>query len=410
MLDIKGLKLKIPGQFNDAFLYGDKLYLIDDDYFYTVDFKKMVNSLIPDDLETRVLCRYAFLNNDFFYKADSDFYDFFNLPTIKRFLISQFESMRNLKVSEAVLKKYLISKYKHFHIGAYHLEVYKNKIFISSNRGVFSYQLINERLLRESIILEFPAYQISANYGNNMFFSCGEQGLNIANFESFISGRCLNVSKRNSINNKAISIDFAYSDLIVKDIDSRYYYQLDTTFSNAIERGSVPSQEKIYSYEKLEGSFLENAKVITAYRNKLVKIEDNEIELFKIDYNIRKEKSQHLEFKDFYDSIFKWKLPRKVNEVYDAFQTVFGYILDTDQGTLVLDDDPESDISLKAYILSRGENVKIRHFYRSINYSHLLLNIKNNYLDIYADLSDYFFMSSQKMIRRHITRDQVSRW
>ncbi len=408
MFDIKGLKLKIPGQFNDAYLYGDKLYLIDDEYFYILDFKKLINNIVPDDPEIRILCRYAFLNNDFFYKADSDFFDFFNMPTIKKFLLKQFESMQNLNLTKTTFKKFIIQRLKHSHIGAYHLEVYKNNIFISSDKGVFSYIFLNGKLLRESKLLDFPAYQISANYGNNVFFSCGEEGLNILNFDNLNRRNRLDISDSNKIENATISIDFAYSDIIVKDINSKYHYQLDKTLIDD-DRQHISPRERIYLYEKLEDPFLEKVQVITASGNKLLKIKDNSIELFKIDYEVRKEHTSNMNIEDFYDSVFKWTMPRKINEVYDGFQTVFGYILDTDKGTLVIDDDSEEDNKIKAYILSKGENVKIRHFYRSINYSHLLLNIKNNFLDIYADLSDYFFIPSQKKIRRNITRRQAMR-
>ena len=81
--------------------------------------------------------------------------------------------------------------------------------------------------------------------------------------------------------------------------------------------------------------------------------------------------------------------------------------MDTDIGTIVLDDDLNNPENLEAALISRGENVKLRHFYRSINYSHILLNIKNKHIEIYADLSDYFFPIGRKLIRRHITRYQA---
>lgn len=405
MLNIKGLKIKFPGEYNDAFLHGDALYLIDDKYFYIVDFRKLIETSIPDDPEIRILCRYAFLNNDFFYKADNDFYDFFNLPTIRKYLMSNFDKLRNIQLNSTSLNKYIKDKCEHRHRGAYHIEVYKNIIFISSDKGVFSYTFLNGKLLRESNLLPYPAYQINANYDNNIYFCCAENHLNILHFDTLSGQRCLSDWKNNIIKNKAISLDFSYSDLLVRDIDKNYHYECDSLLMNGVDRKLLTSEEKIYAYKEKSGDLLKNAKYITCNLNRMVKVTDSKIELFKLDYETRKIPEKNLD--DYFESYHFWSIPRKINEIHDGFQTVFGYILDTDIGTVVLDDNLNDTDHLETALISRGENVKLRHFYRSINYSHLLLNIKNSHIEIYADLSDYFFPMGSKVLRRHITRYQA---
>ena len=322
MLDIKGLKIKLPGEYNDAFLYGDALYLIDDKFFYVVDFQKLIESSIPDDPETRVLCRYAFLNNNFFYKADNDFYDFFNLPTIRKFLMSSFDKMRDIRLNSTSLKKYLKSKCSHTHRGAYHLEVYKNIIFISSENGVFSYSYMNGKLLRESNILPYPAYQINANYGNNMYFCCAENNLNILHFDTLTTNRCLDDWKTHIIKNKALSLDFSYTDLLVRDINNNYHYEYDSLFMDGIDRKNITSEEKIYAYKEKSGNLLKNAKHITCNLNRMLKIINDKIELYKLDYKSRKTPEKKLD--DYFESHNLWEIPRKINEIHDGFQTVFG--------------------------------------------------------------------------------------
>ena len=57
MFNIKGLTIRIPGQFNDAFLYGDKLFLLDDKYLSVIDFVKLILNIVPTDPEIKALCK-----------------------------------------------------------------------------------------------------------------------------------------------------------------------------------------------------------------------------------------------------------------------------------------------------------------------------------------------------------------
>ena len=81
-----------------------------------------------------------------------------------------------------------------------------------------------------------------------------------------------------------------------------------------------------------------------------------------------------------------------------GFQTLFGLVLDTSKGTFVLDDDLDSE-NLVFRMISEGENAKVRHFYRAKFYSHVLANIKESFVEMYGDLSDYFFPKEKKNIR-----------
>ena len=215
----------------------------------------------------------------------------------------------------------------------------------------------------------------------------------------------MNSYKNHIIKTKALNLNFAYSDLLVRDIHNNYHYELDSTLLDGVDRKTVLSEDKIYAYKETYGNLIKKAKHITCNLNRMVKIVDEKIELYKLDYNSRKTPNSKLD--DYFEMYKEWKLPRKINEIHDGFQTVFGYILDTDIGTIVLDDNINDTEHLEAALISRSENVKLRHFYRSINYSHLLLNIKDNKIEIYTDLSDYFFPINRKVIRRHITRRQA---
>lgn len=409
MRNLTGLLLTIDGEFNDAFLYGDSLYLIDDTHLAVVDFHKLVESVSPEDPDKRVLMRYAFLRNDFFYKADSDFYDFFNLSAIKRFLESTFASLRSFMVNPAKLNKCTKTLFDHDHPGALHLEVYKSNVFISSDKGTFSYRsLASDGLKRKQSLLEFPAMHISAVLGETMYFSCGHNGFHIIEFSNLRErSAVLSRSAKSSLETFALSSDFAYRDVIIRDIENHFTYVADTSWNSFVSRRELSSEERVASYRTLRNQdFLKEAHFASSSGNRLIVFSNGQIILHRMEY---RDRERDTSFESFhYSPGSQWNNILSLGfEIFSAYQTVFGLVLDTNDGTVVVDDDPDDPEHLVKRTISKDENVKVRHFYRSINYSHIVLSIKNNRLEIFADLTDYFFPRDKKAIRRIIPRRQA---
>lgn len=404
---INGLNISISGRYNDAFLYENNLYLIDDEYLYIVDFCDLVISLIPDkNQEAKVLYKYAFLHNDFFYKSDNDFFDFFNMPKVKNFLIKEFSRFSKRKFNIKDIGKYIKKRIKHNHKGAYHLEIYKHKMFISSDIGVSTFTVSDDHVYHENTLLEFLAYNIYASYGNNVYFCCGDDGVNILRFEEINSKSAMNIAANKKIDVKALSLDFCYSDFVVKEIGNRYGYIADDKFGHGEEKRDYGPQENVDCYNYRETTIMDSAAFISVQGNKFIRGKDKSISIYKLNYEYRKNNIDDI------DNTFELLYTFKCNyngDIFDTFQTVFGLVVDTEKGTFVIDDDLDDSTSLNCYMISNGRNVKIRYFGRSINYSHILLNIKDESIDIYSDLTDYFFPKDKKKIRKGISRYKAMR-
>ena len=393
----KGLLLRLPGEYNDAFLYGKELYLLSDENLIVINFVKLISDIdINDDQKT--LCYYAFTNNDFFYKADNIFYDFFQISKIKEFLLESFHKIQEYLNSEIDFTKYIIAKCPHRHPGAYHLEIYKNTIFISSDNGVFAYKFINNNLLLETNILDFPAYQITATVGNNVYFCCGENKFNIISFD-FDNLNELNkgsIKYRKELEIMATGIGFHYTDMLIKDLNDEYHYQYDTLMFD-INRQNYSIEKINGAYKEIESNLFKDSKYINFDNNRMLKYgNDNSLRLYKINYTNKKRTDK---IEDYIIENLSWKI-NIPNKIYEGYRTVFGYAVDTDKGTYILDDNDNGNSKPLFYPISAGENVKIRHYPRAINYSHILMNIKNKYIDLYSDLTDYFFPKENKLLRK----------
>ena len=409
MYNLSGLALKFDGEYNDSFLYSGKLYLVDDETIAVIDFEKLIHSIAPENIDRRILFRYAFLNNSFFYKADNDFYEFFNMPAIRRILQSSFDKIGDTHINRADIEKHTIIRVKHDHPGILHFEVYKNSVFLSDDSGTFSYRILRDnKLMRKHQIFDFPAVHISAIIGDIVYFSCAQKGFYIAEFE-FLKDRDRTLAERaiGRIDKQVICSELAYNDLILRDITDHFSYEFNTSWMGNINRRELSAEERVSSFEESPSNgILSDAKFVSSNANRLIKFSEKKIKLYKMDYDRRM--GSEFQRSIFYDELDSWEnvLGSVAENVYSGFQTVFGVVLDTDEGTIVVDDNPEGS-SLIIRNISPGENVKVRHFYRSINYSHIIVSIKNESVEIHSDLTDYFFPRDKKRIRRHIPRRQA---
>lgn len=414
MHNLDGLTLHFDGYYNDAFLYSHYLYLVDDEDITVINFIDLIEDIAPIDPDQRILFRYAFINNSFFYKADSDFYEFFNMPTIKKFIRSAFDKIGDMKIEKNTIEKHIKSRIKHDHPGVLHFEIYKNNVFISNESGTFAYKILDKpKLMRKCHIFEYPSVHIGALTGDTIYCSCVENGFNIVSFDHIKQkNHSLSVKAINNIDKKAVNIDSIYRDFILRDVDNKYYYEFDTLWGSGMDLSNVTPEERLDSFQTLsDNSAFSNSSFVSAAGNRIINFSNNDIELLKMDYNSRTNviTDQAKEQKFYFNPINRWKSPYYSNEspVYSGFQTVFGLVLDTDEGTFVIDDNEDDKKILNKRNISIGENVKVRHFYRSVNYSHLVINIKNESIEFFSDLSDYFFPKEKKMIRKSIARAQA---
>lgn len=410
MRTLKGLSLRIDGEYNDTFLYGDKLYLITDEELKVVNFHRLISDISPKDPDQRVLFRYMFLYNNFFYKADTDFYEFFNMSSVKRIIKSALDKIGNKAIHNQDLENNIDGIYKHSHPGITHFEIYKNTIFLSNEHGTFCYKIIpNKKLVRKLQIFEYPSVHISAVVGNTVFFSCANNGVYIIEFDNIKDrSKTLSVTAVGKVDIPGISIDLAYQDLVIRDIGNNYHYGFNTLWGKDSDRTEYSPDQRVSSYETINGGdVFFKSNFISSNANRLIEISEDNIAMMKMNYSERMANFQDKQF--FYSESASWKNNFQMlqGDIYSGYQTVFGLALDTNYGTIILDDNIANSTTLDSYVISEGENLKIRHFYRSVNYSHIMISIKNDCIEIYSDLTDYFFPKEKKQMRKGITRKQA---
>jgi hypothetical protein len=424
MHHLNGLLLRLKGQIHDAFLYSGNLYLADDERIRVINFVNLIENIAPDSTAKRVLFKYAFLHNDFFYKADNEFYDFFNIQEIRNFLRSNFDQIGEILIPPKIFEKNVICDFEHEHPGIIHLEVYKNTIFLSEEKGTFAYQIKRNRISNNSVkLFDWPAVHIAAELGNTVYFACAEQGLISAYIPWFSEGPPITSKNQDwaehihKVNKPIISSDMAYRDLVIRDIKNNYYYGYDTswikdkTVSEQRESEDLDFSERrnYHSYDVISTDFLGSVDFASSTRARILTIKGKNVCVYGMNYQDRIESKKPVASYRQQESWSDQSALRRLekNYIYSGYQTVFGLVLDTTSGTLVLDDDFDSKHKLLVRKISRDENVKVRHFYRAINYSHIVVSIKNNHIEFFSDLTDYFFPKEKKKIRKIISRREA---
>lgn len=420
MLNLSGLILRIQGQYQDAFLYGGVLYLVCDEHIRAIDFVKLIEDMAPKNTSEKILFKYAFLHNDFFYKADNEFYDFFNIPSIRKFLQRTFDRIGEINIPLSKVGKHTIFIKGHNHPGVIHLEVYKNTIFLSDDSGTYAYKKARNKLRKTGYkIIESPAVQITAELGNTIYFACAEKGLISAYIPWLSNGTYWGdedwAEQIDTVNKPIISVDCAYRDLLLRDINNNYLYGYDLNW-NADKRYDEqhgrqydPERRRYREYSTVTPEPLKAVDFASSLKTRLLTLKKNNLSIYRLNFDDRR-KSRQAELD--YDEEEGWQNQSSLTDlentyIYSGYQTVFGLVLDTDKGTIVIDDDCDSNRNLVIRRISKDENVKVRHFYRSINYSHIIANIKNNRIELYSDLTDYFFPKEKKKLRRIVTRREA---
>lgn len=410
MRHLDGLRIRIEGEYQDAFLYGPHLFLLTDELLEVVDFPHLVDRVLKGSAEDKVLYRYAFLKNDAFYDEGHLLHDFFGIGHIKTFLLKTYEKARKTDVSREHLARSCVAKFHHKHPGALHLEIYRNNVFVSGERGTFAQAFTGPSTLSdERMVFEFPAVHISANVGSLVYFACGHNGLIVTDFERARGhGGAARLSSFQEYEERAISTELAYSDFVCRTIANAYTYRMNSLRGTHQRPSEHSPEEKVRAFAELEirdsadEPVLANADYVSTYGKRIVRLDKTKLTIFHMDYKQRMAAvDKNTGESDFFRRVSAVELPEdlEIGPVYSGFQTVFGLVLDTDAGTAVLDDDPRGNAPLRMRTISKGENVKVRHYYRSRNYSHLVVSVKEDCLDVFSDLTNYFFPRARKNLR-----------
>jgi hypothetical protein len=420
-LGMDELRVHFEGKYDDVFLYGDELILINDDALTFVDYAGLIKSLTEGySTDVKAIARYALYRNDFFYDKTSALYDFFQLSYVRKGLFRAFKKLKKIEIGKRLLKKHTNRAYPNIFPGVLHLEVYNHNVFVSNDNGTFLFKYAYSDKNKSQLITTHSAVNMSALYGNEIKLACAHGGLKIVEFENLKLDRAVSkIDHVEEYQSSPIMIESAYQDFLVRNIDDSYEFRLNSIWDKQTGTKENSPQEKAAAYKKIDLVSTEGDDVLsalsfaTAAGNRLITIKNSKTQLFTMNYKYRTEEIPNLFKEDevpesapLYTETVSWKTPNNISKtrVYSGHQTVFGLVIDTDNGTYVIDDKLDEqhrsfEQELKVRLISKGENLKVRHFYRARNYSHVIANIKDDHVELYSDLTDYFFPKKNKKIR-----------
>lgn len=419
MFDIRNLSITIEGKYEDCFLYNDRLYLVDNRFIQIVDFEKLIDKLAPKSNDQKLLYSFAFYKNDLFFEGQTFANTLLNMSFVRDKLTKVFKKLQKKEVSENLLKKCVIEKIEHGLHGILHFEIYKGKLFASNDKGLFVLRLNNKRIEKRAVqISEDRVLHISASYGSELKISAGLGGYSIFDFDSFKNAipSIKDIQRDKSI--PTIETELSYKDFFVRDINNKLSYiynvywkkrNFDYDFAPFSEddESLEPSIQK-YKTAKLfdnKGNILlEGNDYSTVLNHRLLTFNNEKLKIYKMNYRHRErfDAEENISELDHFslDQVFDIKGDQLSGKIYKTFQTLFGFYIETDKGLYCIDDNPESrEPSIYCKRIVREPIFKIRHFYRSLRYSHILAIIKENKLELQADLTDYFFQKSKKKLR-----------
>ncbi|MFV8257517.1 hypothetical protein ACNQKP_06920 [Bdellovibrio bacteriovorus] len=423
MLDLKSLKLKIEGQFDDCFLHGDYLFLVDRKNLYQIDFTKLIRNLAPTSPDKKLLYEFAFCRNDLFFQGQTFANTLLSLSFVK-------DNLKRIygKISELTLSWNDVSKFlshpavPHESPGILHLEIYKGKVFFSSDEGVFNFKYKNKRSTsRKQLLCNDRALHIGANTGNDLIISGGHSGTKRIHIDNFTAS--VLITSIDTIDDApCLESEMVYQDFVSRDLDNRlsYFINDDWKPSRSASRSGRQqriSQQKKDSFRKVNVLTEENSTLFTsedsyymAVNSRIVDLKSNKVKIYKLNWKNREEFAERkkLKKKRDFSNIVLFEKPKEFSligdningQIFKVYQTSFGLIVETDKGLYCVDDtnSPQHQ-ELTSNVISKDETLKVRHFYRSQRYSHILAIIKENHLEIQADLSDYFMNPKLKNIR-----------
>lgn len=388
------LKIIIPGNYWDSFIYEGRLYIFGlEGSIQSIDWNNLIQSWnLPEELRIAFKC--AFLRSDYLYS--NEVHDLLDDPEVKQIVVAKFKSLAQLQleISKPVLKKHFKGEqdnpcpFPHSDI-----EVYNRNMYFSSAQGIFR-STCNRKTrypisTRPEKEWEGPSLGISASYGS-LAIAAGNEGL----FEMDL-GHGYSTNPREKIRNLspescrdcgwtyfsvfASSEESGFLAKFSKTVDGEYNYNADRKFER-VETASEIFGSQGYSW---------------GVQDKLCQAYQNEIKIMRYSPwgDQESESITNLGSVKF----DKWK-----GNIISATTTNFGVIVELENAIVVFPSKGQS-ITLK------GEPVNWRTFPRSKHYENQLHIIYNDRLEIFSFNQDYLLAKEDKILGTTVSSN-VRRW
>ena len=392
------LKISIFGEFWDCQIYRARLYLFDFENKVSVyDWNKLIHKIkIADNNRLAFAC--AFLKSSYLYKYN----DIFNDLEFKSVLLNKFNRIEN-KISEFStkdIKDCLIKEMENpFDSLPIDSEISSNNIFAITDSGLWrstAHRAKSEKYpisSRPEKLFDAKLLSLSANRyasiaisgGNDGLFQYSKKEVN-SDFTDFIySGR--NVEKEITQLSERHSLFSDWSNLSIfssSDISESYL----SLFKWAGERNThfVRKRERNIKVEPIFEEYGDKEGLIWGGGDKIYKSQSQEILMTRFNNYAEEEKGESL-----FSEIESIPLTKKIEDTLESKVCLFGTIIETDIGLLILG----SDGSLFEI---NSPPIRWRVYPRSIDFENHLHVIHENRLDIFSFNHDYFIDQRLKLI------------
>jgi hypothetical protein len=385
------LKMIIEGSFFDSQLYSGRLYLWKTDgSIQIINWDKLIESItIQPRLRLAFEC--GFRQSDYLYGTQWDL--IFKDEEIRSLITNKFIqlSQNPIEVSQSLLKNSEIRHQKN-PIGFPHsdLLIYSNRLYVGTGDGIFSTTCYKENeypvSTRPRKIMDAPVLGLSASYGS-LSLSCGSDGLFEMSVKNKMKDRWNLNSDEDITDNKAHNLSELHSS------SSRWTFQ--SIFSSShhnsgyladFERERDPHPSNYYSATRKFRRIISSEEIFAkssyswGHQDKLCQVRDRTITV--VQFHPWDEENTFLPLGELQLRDFK-------GEVVTGDSALFGFIIECDNGIVVMDSNLEN-------IWIPGEPVNWRIFSRSKFYENQLHIVYDDRLEIYSFNDDYFVNQETK--------------
>src|SRR5258708_10586835 len=431
---MQALKFIIQGSYYDSQIYSGRLYLWSNEgTIITVDWNNLIDSVNVED-RLKLALRCGFQQSEYLYH--DDFKVFVHDEDIKRALKQKFKDLSEKKIefSESYLKNsgYIIAEQNNpFPFPHADSHIYNNRLYVGAPSGIsestltpFSH-LGDEPMASESTKLwDGPSLGIAASY-STLALAAGSEGLfelplydssdylprTITSYDSssipFSSKRieAYQINQEHSISARWMYASVFSSSYLnkgylayftVEKEEAEYIQESEERYIQESEERKIRKLREIVPSSSIFNDQLNNDTTTYTWgvQDKICLASRNQIRIVQYSPHFYSSKNRNKRFKPLGD--VNTELLR--GEIVSGDSALFGFIVELDDGLLVVDSEMETSNWLP------GEPVNWRIFPKSKSYTNQLHVIYEGYLCIYSFNQDYFVDQSKKRVGlRHST-------
>ncbi len=387
------LKIIIPGEYYDSQIHSGYLYLWSiDGHIITLDWNKLIESItIPDRLNLAMWC--AFRESEYLY--GKRWKPIFNDREFFEVLIKKFEdlSKQALDISPSQFNKCIIKEQSNpFPFPHSDTNIHWNKLYVGSRSGIreAACNLSSQYPIskKSKVVSDIPVLGLSAA-NQILAIAAGDEGLFEYNFGSGEANQENKLTLR--LKEHSNLARWLYTSLF----SSSYFNEgfLADFIEKEPENGDAPKGQRTFlntfSANQIFSQSARNGKSPTLFtwgvQDKICRATRNAIEI--IQYNPFK----GLSFEQRFKTLGSVDLENPGENIVTADSALFGYIIESDEGLLVIN-------SLLERMWLPGEPVNWRVFPKSRFYTNQLHVIYEDHLQIHSFNQDYFVDQKEKKV------------